>query len=174
MNKEPLRIHFKKLRSELPTGRRIQARETLFQDLFPILAAFKFVLSFASLPDEIDTRAINEKLAEEGRLALPRIVNGKLQPYRVSDLSTLKASHYNILEPTHHEPISQSEIECILVPGLCFTSNGHRIGFGKGHYDRFLAHLIATPKFGIGFKEQLIDRIPIEEHDIQLTKIFLF
>ncbi|NGX53348.1 MAG: hypothetical protein K1000chlam4_00057 [Chlamydiae bacterium] len=50
----------------------------------------------------------------------------------------------------------------------------HRIGYGKGFYDRLLQSLPLCPTYGIGFTEQLIDRLPISDQDIALSELFLF
>lgn len=66
------------------------------------------------------------------------------------------------------EPDPQ-RIDVVVVPGLAFTAGGHRLGQGGGWYDRFLAR---TPDrvliVGVGFAEQVLDRLPVEAHDVPL------
>lgn len=63
-------------------------------------------------------------------------------------------------------------LRVVVVPGLAFTRDGHRLGQGGGHYDRFLPRLAAGAlRIGVGFREQLVDDLPIEPHDIVLDAV---
>ncbi|MCP5492301.1 MAG: 5-formyltetrahydrofolate cyclo-ligase [Chlamydiales bacterium] len=177
MNKASLRAHFRGLRINLPMKRQQEAKSLLMDSLYPKLSSFNMILSFSSLPDELDLWPLNTILAKEKRLALPRLETRLIQPYKVKNINTdLEKSSFSIKEPQPHicPILALHDIDCILVPGLCFDSDNHRLGFGYGHYDRFLAQIHHIPTFGIGFKEQKVDRLPTEPHDIPLTKIYLY
>ncbi len=132
------------------------------------------IISFASRRDEINTISLNQKLALEGRLHLPKIVGDSLQIFRVLNLSAdLALSSLGIWEPIPEKCSPAENIAAILVPGLAFDQDHFRLGYGKGHHDRLLAHL-SCPSFGIGFLEQLTDRLPREIHDRPVTKLLLF
>lgn len=63
-------------------------------------------------------------------------------------------------------------LRVVVVPGLAFTRDGHRLGQGGGHYDRFLPRLAAGAlRIGVGFREQIVDGLPIEPHDIVLDAV---
>ena len=63
-------------------------------------------------------------------------------------------------------------LAAVLVPGLAFSRDGHRIGYGGGFSDRFLATLPAeTLTIGIAFDEQLVERVPIDPWDVPLTHV---
>lgn len=68
---------------------------------------------------------------------------------------------------------SPLEASIVLVPGLAFDSRCHRLGYGKGWYDRLLAQL-EIPAFGIGFSEQKMEILPTQPHDIPLSGLYLF
>ena len=175
--KASLRKCFKKLRSQISDERRFSAEHQLLDSLYPILQPYKHILSFASLRSEMNLLLLNQKLAEEGRLYLPRLEGKKLIPYYVPRLKEcLTRSSFGVLEPCPDkcQQINSSQITCILVPGLSFDSQNYRLGYGAGHYDYFLKDLLQIPTYGIGFKEQFIDELPIEPHDVPLTKVFLF
>ncbi len=158
-----------------------QRREEASCALLHIQLPYRFILSFASLPDEIDLSKLNLSLAKQGRLLLPRIEVEELypnnlkniKPYHVLDLLDLAPNAYGILEPNPTLCKPARQIDAILVPGLGFDSQYNRIGYGKGFYDRLLLHYPNIPHIGIGFKEQLMDSIPIEPHDISLSKLCL-
>ena len=74
-----------------------------------------------------------------------------------------------VREPIAGKPIPLDLIDLVIVPGLGFTGTGFRIGRGMGFYDRFLAQ----PDFvgrscGLAFEEQLIDNLPVLDHDVPL------
>ena len=65
-----------------------------------------------------------------------------------------------------------ARVDVVVVPGLAFTADGHRLGQGGGWYDRFLVRLperVLT--VGVGFAEQLVDALPVEPHDVPLDLI---
>jgi len=81
----------------------------------------------------------------------------------------LQKGPYGILEPTGKQ--SCSSFTTILCPGLAFTRHGKRLGQGGGYYDRFLATQSKAKKIGICFHCQIVDEIPMEDHDILLDEI---
>jgi 5-formyltetrahydrofolate cyclo-ligase len=65
-----------------------------------------------------------------------------------------------------------STVDVVVVPGLAFTNGGHRIGQGGGWYDRFLAGIRPDAvTVGVAFREQLVDELPVEAHDIRLHHV---
>ena len=177
MNKASLRSHFRSLRSELSLQRREEAKQRVVDELLSILQPFDIVLSFASTPEEINLWPLNAQLAHEKRLALPRLENGLIVPRKVSSVDEdLEISSLSIKEPSMRTcaALDLSMIDCILVPGLSFDSANHRLGFGRGHYDRFLSQIPQIPTFGVGYREQKVDALPAEPHDIALTKVYFF
>ncbi len=141
------------------------------------ILSHRSILSFASLPEEIDTLKLNTALAFTGRLLLPKIADDTLKIYRVSDLDAqLRQNHFGLFEPipSQCQEVSKEEVDIVLVPALGFDKTGHRLGFGKGYYDRFLASIPNCPTIGIGFKEQEVEKLPVEETDFPLTSITLF
>jgi len=134
------------------------------------------VMSFSSYGTEISTLFLNQILAQEKRLLLPRRGEAGLVPYIIEDLTSLEPNG-KLLEPNPSlsEPW-KGPIDIILVPALAFDSNNHRLGYGKGHYDWFLTNWKGGAKsIGIGFKEQGGNTVfPIESHDVPLDEVALF
>ncbi|MCH9630023.1 MAG: 5-formyltetrahydrofolate cyclo-ligase [Chlamydiia bacterium] len=176
--KKALRLFFKEKRSKISLERRKEAEKHLLDDLYPSLVGYSGVLSFASFGDEINMWLLNETLCKEGRLLLPRIENDSISIYLVSDIKKeLVKSTYGILEPDPKTAKKHSElnIHCALVPALGFDEYNHRLGYGKGHFDRFIHKLENTITVGVGFKEQFVgDPLPVEEHDKKLDHVVLF
>lgn len=176
MNKTELRQHFKRLRQKITPQRHHAAKHALIDKLLPELENCGVVLSFASLHEEIDMWPLNHILAQNNRLALPYLSDTGIIPYDVPKIEGhLIRSRYKILEPDPKicRKIDLREVGCILVPALCFDHSYHRLGFGMGYYDRFLTDL-DIPTYGVGFTEQSIAKLPVEAHDIPLSKVYLF
>jgi 5-formyltetrahydrofolate cyclo-ligase len=168
--KQPLRLYWKKKLLQISSDRRAQAASALTSYPFPNVV----IASFASFREEIDTHQLNRLLAKKKLLALPRIENHRLVFYHVNHPETeLAPSALGILEPIPSLCKIAGKVDIILVPGLAFDKHHHRLGWGKGHYDRTLSEGSAF-SIGIGFKEQLIDLLPHDPHDVDLKEIRLF
>jgi 5-formyltetrahydrofolate cyclo-ligase len=147
--KRDVRLLLKVKRAAISLERRREASQLLFSSLLPQLGRFKCILSFQSLFDEIDTSLINIQLAKEKRLLLPKICGNSLLAYHVNDpLKELESNPWNLCEPNPSFCLlaELEKIDCILVPGLGFDKKMQRIGYGKGHYDRFLCALPQTKR----------------------------
>lgn len=183
IEKELARSILKKKRSDLSSERRKKARADLNFNLLPLLKTYKAVLSFHSVAEEIDTTWLNQILAEEGKLYLPKVQPGALLQIHLikNPSSDLIRSPWGLFEPdlSRCALTDIQIIDCILVPGLGFDKDHHRIGYGKGHYDQLLAHFKKHSLFpktiGIGFKEQFCrSGLPLGPHDIPLDDLKLF
>lgn len=136
------------------------------------------ILSFAPCKGEIDVTPLNARLAEEGRLGLPRVEGSRLALYQVAHLLLVR-SPWGILEPPAGErPLPLSHFSAALIPGLLFDTRKYRLGRGGGFYDRLLQEGLpfssSFPVFGVGFHEQLVSCLPTDSWDVPLTALFLF
>ena len=105
----------------------------------------------------------------------PRVDGDRLSFHRVTDRSALVESRWKLREPPRLDDavIGPGEIDLLLVPGLAFTEEGHRLGRGGGYYDRFLAEpTLRAVTFGICFSEQIVASLPVEEHDRTVWRVF--
>ena len=121
------------------------------------------VMLFYPFGHEVDLRNL---LKDDKNFYLPR-VNGKnleVCPYSLGD--ELKISEYGIKEPVC-ESVSPECLDLVIVPALMCDEHGYRLGYGGGYYDRFLSSnkslktIIPIPK------ELLIDKLPVDEHDVK-------
>ncbi|MFC1623739.1 5-formyltetrahydrofolate cyclo-ligase [Candidatus Omnitrophota bacterium] len=79
---------------------------------------------------------------------------------------------YEIRESKRRRPVRIKDIDLVIVPGLAFDNKNNRLGHGQGYYDRFLKRLPEdTPKIGLGFRFQLLKKIPTTKSDISLTRV---
>jgi 5-formyltetrahydrofolate cyclo-ligase len=173
--KAALRKDFKSKRQAPSVEEREKASLQLL-DHFKKLAFFHpYTLSFASFADEIDTRALNNHLLQQSKLILPTVSEVGLRLYHVTNMNQLEKSSFGILEPNPAlcKEIPFSKIFLALIPGLAFDKNGHRIGYGKGYYDRLLKKMPQCQSWGVGFNlQQLQTELPTEAHDIPVKRIF--
>ena len=175
--KSVLRKTWLQKRASLSAAARLEAEECALKKLPEILIPHKQILSYASFQTEFNTHKLNLWLALEKRLILPKVSGTELHLYQVENpAEQLKESSLGILEPIPSlcKEVPLSEIDCVLVPGIAFDSQGHRLGYGGGFYDRLLPKLNAKT-FGLGYKEQLSpEPLPKETHDIALDELLLF
>jgi 5-formyltetrahydrofolate cyclo-ligase len=182
VDKHGLRLLLKARRDAIALERRELATQTLITSLLPLLSPFKTILSFLSLPQEIDTSALNTLLVEQKKLLLPKINGNCLEVYQVNDLSKdLKVNSWHLKEPDPFmcRRVELKLIDCVLVPGLGFDAQQHRIGYGKGYYDRLLGQIAQNSRvpmqtIGLGFKEQFVEEgLFCEPHDVALGRVVL-
>lgn len=133
------------------------------------------ILFFASLPEEPDLwPLLNETLAEKKMVALPCFDadNQSYLPRRVKDIHVeILSGQFGIREPAPAcVAIPLDDLDLLLVPGIAFDLKGHRLGRGKGYYDRLLQRF-SGKKIGIAFDEQIVASVPAEKNDVKMDFI---
>lgn len=129
---------------------------------------------YAAIQHEVDTGELFEAALQHGKQVLfPVVCGNRLQFHQVTSRDQLSHGAFGILEPSLLEPEHLLETaDLIVVPGVAFDLQGHRIGFGKGYYDRCLSELSERPFLvGLCHDFQLLERIPAEGHDIRMQYV---
>lgn len=133
------------------------------------------VAVYLASPREIDITPFILDMLEKGvPLAAPRW-NGKA--YDLAGLKSLSARDLRhgpmgILEPAQPVTVPPEKVDVWIVPGLAFTAEGARLGYGGGWYDRLLAASDARAlKIGVAHAFQIVGHLPVEPHDIRLDRI---
>ena len=147
---------------------RNRAAQAIIRDLLglPAYRAAGTVAAYASFGSELDTSAfIAKTLADGKRLLLPRIKRAQraLELRHVTDPEVdLVAGVWGIREPSEHcEIVPVAMIDFMLVPGVAFTQDGARLGYGGGFYDRLLASLDRrTARIAAAFQLQIVEQLP--------------
>jgi 5-formyltetrahydrofolate cyclo-ligase len=89
--------------------------------------------------------------------------------YLLTDSTTIKKNTWNIPEPINGIPIVTKQIDVVFVPLLAFDDSGHRVGYGKGFYDKFLANCKPEViKIGLSFFKSIEKIVDVFENDIKL------
>ncbi len=138
----------------------------------PPFACAQSILTYVAAKDnEVDTQPLIASLLEQGKEVLVPIAerNRSIMWSRLDGLDELAVGAFEILEPAHQwrRPVLPPKDAVALVPGIVFTRDGWRIGYGGGYYDRFLAHFTGIA-IGLAFSEQMTASIPRENHDVPL------
>lgn len=133
------------------------------------------ILFFAPLPEEPDLwPLLNEVLATKKLIALPCFdsENQTYLPRRINDIHVeIMSGKFGIREPVPAcVAIPLEDLDVVLVPGVAFDASGHRLGRGKGYYDRLLQNLKGR-KIGIAFDEQVVDAVPVGKNDVKVDLI---
>jgi 5-formyltetrahydrofolate cyclo-ligase len=124
---------------------------------------------------EVDTFQIIRKAWESGK----QVVVPKCEPQvkrlsfrTLSEFSQLESVFYGLLEPIEERTmeVDASKIDLMIVPGLAYTREGYRLGFGGGYYDRYLQNYHGKT-ISLAFNEQLVPNFLVEEHDIPVSEI---
>lgn len=135
--------------------------------------AARTVMLFLSMPLEVETSPIALRCWQQGKVvAVPKVSwdQRRMLPVEINSLTRgLTTTGPGVLEPIAGNPVPVNLIDMVIVPGIAFTTQGHRIGRGMGFYDRFLAQ----PQFmgmscGLAFEEQLLEDLPVLDHDMPL------
>ena len=129
------------------------------------------VLLYHSLSDEVNTHQFLEEWCKQKQVLLPVVVGDHLELRHYYGAHELKTGAFGIAEPTGTLFKDYTKIDFVAVPGLAFDKNGHRLGRGKGYYDRLLSQLTNAYKAGICYPFQVVDEVPVEPTDITMDGI---
>ena len=137
------------------------------------LATAASVLVFYSFGSEISTTGIIDRLLREGRtVALPYLEDGTMKGATLRSGDTLRPSSYGPKEPALLEEVDPRGIDVAISPGLAFDRRGHRLGYGGGHFDRYLARLRPEAvRIGNGYHLQLVEEVPHDHLDATLDLV---
>jgi 5-formyltetrahydrofolate cyclo-ligase len=172
--KAAMRRHLRELLNGLTTAERIAGSEKIRDIVLasPWWQRAQNVLLYVPLPDEIDVRLLwPAALTSNKTLCLPRF-NPEKEAYDACQLVDpgvdLVHGRFGVPEPgINGLTIPLNQLDVALVPGVGFTPDGHRLGRGRGYYDRLLAGVRGL-KCGVAFDLQVVDSLPFEPHDVCL------
>ncbi len=167
-------------RRALPLAERRARSARIAARLFvlPEVQGAERVLFYASLPEEVDTWPLLEAWLRGGRVPLLPGLDGRGGPLRAAPIldlaADLKPGAFGILEPDPDRTgtVEWASIQVAVLPGLAFDLRGYRLGRGAGHYDRSLAALLPEARrIGLAFECQVVQRLPVEPHDIPVDLV---
>jgi ribonuclease D len=149
-----------------------ESEKLLFELLKHPVLANGYVAAF--YPTELEPHIIPflSKLAGEGRLLLPRILDEQSMEFvLVANLEDLRSGILGLMEPHPDLLAFEEPPTAFIVPGLVFGKDGSRIGRGAGYYDRFLSSFKGTPKLGIAYSSQIRSSLPQKATDMRMNEV---
>ena len=134
--------------------------------------AAKTIYGYLPYNQEVRTVPMLRRALEEGkRVAVPKVYGDDMKFIYLDDLSQVAKGYAGIPEPVADGPVARDETALVLMPGLAFDRVGHRIGYGGGFYDKFLAREPHHPTVALCYDFQVMDRLETEEFDIPVDLV---
>ena len=173
--KKELRQTVLKQMKKLSEKEKEQADSWLTQHLLSSAAYQKaqVIATYLSMPHEVSTAAFIEQAQLDGkRVLVPKTYGQGRMIFVNYDKNRLQKSSFGLLEPTSEEDVEQAEIDLIHVPGVVFNSQGFRIGYGGGYYDRYLADF-AGASISTIYAVQQAEFLPAQ-HDVAVKELLIY
>ena len=129
--------------------------------------------TYLSMPHEVSTASFIKQAQLDGKRVLVPKTYGQGRTIFVDyDESYLQKSSFGLMEPTSEEAVEKAEIDLIHVPGVVFNSQGFRIGYGGGYYDRYLADYTGASISTI-YAVQQAEFTPAQ-HDVAVKELLIY
>lgn len=169
MNKQELRS-FIKAQKRAMTPQQIEEKSRLLTEQFLQTEHYrnaKTVYGYLPYNQEVRTVPLLEQAIRDGkRVAVPKVYGEEMRFIYMTDLTKAEKGFGGIPEPVSDEPVAEDPEALVLMPGLAFDKEGHRIGYGGGFYDRFLEQEPNHPTVALCYDFQVLPGLQTEEHDI--------
>ena len=121
---------------------------------------------------EVRTIPILEQALRDGKqVAVPKVYGEEMRFIYITDLTRVEKGYASIPEPIDDEPVADDPTALVLMPGLAFDPEGHRMGYGGGFYDKFLAAQPTHPTVALCYDFQMLPQLPCESHDIPVDLV---
>ena len=140
----------------------------------PFYQEAKVIATYLSFPHEFQTQELIEQALKDGKKVLiPKTYPKGRMEFVVYNPQQLAKTSFGLLEPQGDlEVVEPSQIDLIHVPGLAFTTEGYRIGYGGGYYDRYLEHFAGHTMSTI-YPCQ-VQEFNSENHDIPVQEVLTY
>ena len=172
--KAETRNMLKSVRAKLPEATRMDYSNYITEQVLKLdeIKNARTIFIYISCATEVHTHELIKALLDDGKsLAVPKIVDSDfMQAESFSSWEDLVPGELGILTPGNSKPCS-GPFDVALTPGLGFTLSGHRMGFGRGYYDKWFAQNKVRHKIALAYEAQLVEDIPVEETDVPMEKI---
>lgn len=134
--------------------------------------AAKTIYGYLPYNQEVRTVPMLEQALRDGkRVAVPKVYGEEMKFLYLDDLTQVAKGYAGIPEPIADEPVADDKTALVLMPGLAFDPEGHRIGYGGGFYDKFLAAEPDHPTLALCYEFQMLPKLDTEEHDIPVDTV---
>ena len=135
----------------------------------------KRIMFYIAIKGEVETKEMIEKAQKLGKIiAVPVCMKNRvsLRPALLKSHAHLKKGPYGVSEPVISRFIALKDLDLVITPGVAFDKKGHRLGRGKGYYDRFLKKIPKdTPSIGLAYSLQILPNVPVTSLDVSVEKV---
>ena len=174
MDKKALRKEIRDQKRAM-TEEMIVAKSEKLGELFAASELYqnaKSIYGYLPYNQEVRTVAMLEQAIRDGkRVAVPKCYGDEMRFIWMEDLSKVEKGYAGIPEPVEDGPVADDHTALVLMPGLAFDPQGHRIGYGGGFYDRFLAEETEHPTLALCYDFQMLEHLETEEFDIPVDAV---
>ena len=174
MDKAQLRKEIREMKRAM-TEEEICRRSRILCEKFTQSQAYKNAETiYGYLPYNQEVRtwdALSKAMADGKRVAVPKVYGDEMRFIYITDFSQIENGYCGIPEPIVDAPVAEDQTALVLMPGLAFDREGHRIGYGGGFYDRFLFDEPDHPTLALCYNFQVKDSLPTEEFDIPVDTV---
>lgn len=169
MDKKELRRQIRELKRAM-TPEQIEQASRRLGELFldtPQYKNAKTIYGYLPYNQEVRTVPMLEQALKDGKkVAVPKCYGDEMKFIYLEDLTQVELGYCNIPEPIADGPVAEDETALVLMPGMAFTKNGDRMGYGGGFYDKFLAKEPDHPTVALCYSFQMVESLPTAEYDI--------
>ena len=174
MDKKALRSAIRAQKRAM-TEEEIQLRSQKLGEKFLASDAYrnaKTIYGYLPYNQEVRTTPMLAQALKDGkRVAVPKVYGEEMKFIYLEDLSKVEKGYAGIPEPIADEPIADDKTALVLMPGMAFDPQGHRIGYGGGFYDKFLCAEPGHPTLALCYEFQMLPELETEEHDIPVDYV---
>lgn len=127
----------------------------------------KTIYGYLPYNQEVHTIPMLEQALRDGkRVAVPKVFGDEMKFIYMTNFSRVDKGYAGIPEPIDDGPVADDPTALVLMPGLAFDIQGHRIGYGGGFYDRFLATEPNHPTLALCYDFQMVEHLETEAFDV--------
>ena len=174
MNKKELRNKIREQKRAM-TPQQIESASQKLVELFLATEQYrqaKTIYGYLPYNQEVRTVPLLEQaLADGKKVAVPKIYGDEMRFIYLPDLNQVEKGYSGIPEPIEDGPLGDDPTALVLMPGMAFDEEGHRIGYGGGFYDKFLANEPDHPTIALCYDFQIVKELPTEDFDIPVDLV---
>lgn len=174
MDKNALRKEIREIKRAMTPEQIEKASECLARQFFATSHYQKAETLYGYLPynQEVRTVPILEQALKDGKkVAVPKVYGDTMRFIYLEDLNAVEKGYAGIPEPVADGPVARDEKALVLMPGLAFDAQGHRIGYGGGFYDKFLTAEPDHPTVALCYDFQMLPKLETEEFDVPVDLV---
>ena len=115
---------------------------------------------------------LEQALRDGKKVAVPKVYGDEMKFIYVTEFDeSIEKGYCGIPEPIADGPVAEDKTALVLMPGLCFDPQGHRIGYGGGFYDKFLSREPEHPTLALCYSFQVCEHLETDTYDIPVDQV---